>query len=96
MSPLAEEYRRRVKVAEAMAEATQDQTAEEAYLEVAERWRRLAQAIAACGGDAKRGVRLGRDIRDWRGVWLTTHRSQRKRVRLRTCGSRNILTANRP
>jgi hypothetical protein len=62
MSPLAEEYRRRVKVAEAMAEATQDRTAKEAYLEVAERRRRLAKAIAACRDDAKRGVRLGRDI----------------------------------
>jgi hypothetical protein len=42
MSPLAEEYRRRVKVAEAMAEAAQEESAKEAYLEVAERWRRLA------------------------------------------------------
>jgi hypothetical protein len=58
MSPLAEDYCRKAKVAEAMAEAMQDRasiaeaelntdqrardlSAKEAYLEAAERWRRL-------------------------------------------------------
>jgi hypothetical protein len=42
MSSLAEKYRRKAKAAEALAEATQDQSAKEVYLEVAERWRQLA------------------------------------------------------
>jgi hypothetical protein len=39
---LAEEYRRKAKTAEAMAEAAQDEVVKETYLEVAERWRLLA------------------------------------------------------
>ena len=39
---LAEEYRRKAKAADALAEATQDEAGKETYLEVAERWRRLA------------------------------------------------------
>ena len=42
MSPLAEVYRRKAKIAEALAEATRDQVVKETYLEVAERWRQLA------------------------------------------------------
>ena len=41
--PLAEEYRLKAKVAEALAEATRDQQAKETYLAVAERWRQLAE-----------------------------------------------------
>jgi hypothetical protein len=37
MSPQSE-----AKIAEAIAEAAQDQAAKEAFLEVADRWRRLA------------------------------------------------------
>lgn len=43
MSQLAEEYRRKAQAAEALAEATRDEPAREAYLEAAERWRRLAE-----------------------------------------------------
>jgi hypothetical protein len=42
MPPLAEEYRRKAKEAEALAEAAQDQLVKEVYLEVAQRWRELA------------------------------------------------------
>jgi hypothetical protein len=42
MSSLAEEYRQKAKAAEALAAATQDEEVKETYLEVAERWRRLA------------------------------------------------------
>jgi Tfp pilus assembly major pilin PilA len=41
--PLVEEYRRKAKVAEALAEATRDQQAKETYLAVAERWGQLAE-----------------------------------------------------
>ena len=42
MSALAEKYRLKAKAAEALAEATRDQEAKAVYLEVAQRWRRLA------------------------------------------------------
>jgi hypothetical protein len=42
MSPRADEYRRKAREAEAMAEAARDQTAKETLLEVAERWHKLA------------------------------------------------------
>jgi hypothetical protein len=38
-----EKYSRKARVAEALAGATQDQIAKETYLEVAERWRRIAE-----------------------------------------------------
>lgn len=43
MSPRANEYRRKAKEAEAMAEAVRDQIAKETMLEVAERWHKLAE-----------------------------------------------------
>jgi DNA-binding PadR family transcriptional regulator len=42
MPPLAEEYRCKAKETEALAEAAQDQLVKEVYLEVAQRWRELA------------------------------------------------------
>jgi hypothetical protein len=39
MSPKADEYRRKAKVAEALAESARDQNAKETYLEIAEQWR---------------------------------------------------------
>jgi hypothetical protein len=42
-TPKAEEYRRKAEVAEAMAEAAQDQSAKETYREIAERWHLLAE-----------------------------------------------------
>jgi hypothetical protein len=42
LSSLAEEYRRKAKTAEAVAEAAQDEAAKELCREVAERWRQLA------------------------------------------------------
>jgi len=43
MSYAAEQYRRKAREAEALAEAARDQAAKETYLETAERWRRLAE-----------------------------------------------------
>jgi hypothetical protein len=43
MSPKADEYRRKAKVAEALAESARDQNAKETYLEIAEQWRHLAE-----------------------------------------------------
>jgi hypothetical protein len=42
MSPKVDDYRRRAREAEAMAEADSDQMAKETLLEVAERWQRLS------------------------------------------------------
>lgn len=42
MSSKANEYRRKAKEAEATAEATRDQMAKETFLELAERWHKLA------------------------------------------------------
>jgi hypothetical protein len=42
MSPKVDDYRRRAREAEAMAEAVSDQIAKETLLEVAERWQRLS------------------------------------------------------
>ncbi|BBB97131.1 MULTISPECIES: hypothetical protein [Bradyrhizobium] len=41
-SPKVEEYRRRAREAEALAEAVDDQAAKETLLEAAERWQKLA------------------------------------------------------
>jgi hypothetical protein len=43
MSPKADEYRRKAKVAEALAESARDQNAKETYLEIAEQWRHRAE-----------------------------------------------------
>jgi hypothetical protein len=45
MSPLAEEYRRKAQVAEALAEAMQDQIAKKIHLEAAVRWHQLADQV---------------------------------------------------
>jgi hypothetical protein len=47
MSALAKEYRRKAAVAEALAEAVQEEWAKAAYLEAAECWRRLAEQAEA-------------------------------------------------
>jgi len=39
----AEEYRKRAEEAEAMAAATRDPRAKQAYLEIAQQWRQLAE-----------------------------------------------------
>jgi hypothetical protein len=39
----AEEYRRRAEEAEAMAAAARDPSAKQAYLEIAQQWRQLAE-----------------------------------------------------
>ena len=39
----AEEYRKRAEEAEAMAAATRDPGAKQAYLEIAQQWRQLAE-----------------------------------------------------
>jgi hypothetical protein len=39
----AEEYRKRAEDAEARAETTRDPSAKQAYLEIAQQWRQLAE-----------------------------------------------------
>ncbi|HXB80809.1 MAG TPA: hypothetical protein VNX23_25945 [Bradyrhizobium sp.] len=39
----AEEYRKKAEEAEARAEATRDPNAKQAYLEIAQQWRQLAE-----------------------------------------------------
>ncbi|MBR0755623.1 hypothetical protein JQ604_25880 [Bradyrhizobium jicamae] len=49
ISITSEEYRRKAKEAEAMAEAAQDQIAKQTLLEVAKRWHRLADETEKIG-----------------------------------------------
>jgi hypothetical protein len=50
MSTMAEEYRRKAQIAEALAGQTQDQSAKRIYLEEAERWLKLADQVEKYNG----------------------------------------------
>ena len=43
MSPKSDEFRRKAKEGEALAEAARDQNAKQTYLEVAKQWHKLAE-----------------------------------------------------